>query len=249
MTRLALILLLAAQDRPPDIPALIVQLGDDDIEVRSRAESALISRGSTALPALQAATRSTDLDVADRARRIRATIAPLRIVLGGGSVPSFGKKETVEVVLQIENPSGEERCYFATGFSLSVEVMELHEKPPQEGRRIVARGTGTYSTGCFLSSLDFLTVAPSGSHRRGMGALHEERGLEYSPAVLEKYPDISLTSPVLAGRYRMTARYAYVRDSYLALCPRSCAGHDDSRALWNRASTVRLEASAEFTLR
>jgi hypothetical protein len=240
----------AAQDsRPGDPDLLVAQLADDDIEVRTRTESALIALGKRALPALERACRSVDPEIAARARQIRATISPLRLLLGYGPGASFGRNETVPAVLHLENLSAPEQVYFASGFCLTIEVLQLHEKPPQEARTVIRHGRGVYSTACFLSSLDFLTLGRGESHWKGMGELHEERGLEFSPAVLGEYPKISLTSPTLAGRYRATVRYAYDRAAYVAQCPRSCPGHGAPRALWNRAAPGPLEDSVEFTIR
>jgi hypothetical protein len=51
------------------VRALIRQLGDDSFEIREKASQALIALGEPAVPFLQAAAKSTDLEVARRAER------------------------------------------------------------------------------------------------------------------------------------------------------------------------------------
>ena len=56
------------------IRALIRQLGDDSFETREKATQALIAQGEPAVPFLQAALKSTDLEVVHRAERCLQTI-------------------------------------------------------------------------------------------------------------------------------------------------------------------------------
>src|SRR5262249_2755008 len=66
---------LKGRDVDPDkIRAMIRQLGDDSFEAREKATQALITLGQAAVPLLQQAVKSTDLEVARRAERCLAAI-------------------------------------------------------------------------------------------------------------------------------------------------------------------------------
>lgn len=241
---------LAAADEPrTEIGTLISRLGDDDVDVRVRAEARLTEIGKRALPFLRAACRSADPEVAARARQLLGKIEPLRILLGDGSRNLFRKDEPIPVTLLVENSTGGEAAFFPRGFRVTVEVLELHEEPPQEGRHSILSGYGRYSSHCALSESDFACLAQGGTHRIGIPELREKKGLEFARGILERYPGISMITPTLAGRYRVTSRYAYDRAAYLRLCSKRCATHDDPSAPWNRCFPGPLHASAEFTLR
>ena len=241
---------LAAADEPrSEIAALISQLGDDDVDLRARAEARLTGLGKEALPFLREACRSADPEISARARHLLAKIEPLRILLGDGSRSSFRKDDPIPATLLLENTTGGDAAFLVRGFRVTVEVLELHEEPPQEGWRSILSGHGRYSTHCALEGSDFVGLAPGGTHRMAFPDLREKKGLEFDRGILERFPKISLLTPTLAGRYRVTARYGYDRAAYLRLCSKPCAAHDDPRAPWNRCFAGPLTASAEFTVR
>ncbi len=241
---------LAAADEPrSEIDALLSRLGDDDVEVRARAEARLTGLGKEALPFLRAACGSADPEIAARARQLLAKIEPLRILPGDGSRSSFRKGEPIPAALLLENSTGGDAAFLSRGFRVRVEVLELHEKPPQEGRRDSLSGYGRFSTHCALEESDFVSLVQGGSQRIALPELREKKGLGFAREILERYPEISMLTPTLAGRYRVSVRYEYDRAAYLRLCPKSCPSHDDPRAPWNRCFAGPLAASAEFTVR
>lgn len=247
--RAAVVLLLSCRAAADEPQSLISRLGDADVEVRARAEAALTEIGKPAIPFLREACRSADPEIAARARQLLAKIEPLRILLGDGSRSSFRKDEPIPATLLLENSTGGDASYLIRGFRVTVEALELHEEPPQEGWRSILSGHGRYSTHCALSESDFVDLGFGGTHRLALPDLREKKGLEFARDILERYPKISMISPTLAGRYRVTARYGYDRAAYLRLCPKACSSHVDPRAPWNRCFAGLLEASAEFTLR
>jgi hypothetical protein len=72
------------------VARLVEQLGDEDYDLREKASAALAEIGDDALPALRAARSSADLEVADRARRLVATIEknPRHLEARGGWEPA-----------------------------------------------------------------------------------------------------------------------------------------------------------------
>jgi hypothetical protein len=249
-----LLLLLAAtlgvQDADPEkIETLVKKLADDRIEVREKAEAALRARGEAAVPALEAAAQSDSPEIAARARRILATLRPFRIILKDGRSTLMAKDQPIPITISLENTSTENLIVRNRHFDVDVRLLELFEAPPEEGRRRGGTFGGRSSTGCHLSPSDFVTLAPSESMSTAVSDLREHHGLEIDEEILKKHPKISVINPVLAGRYRVTARYRYDRDAYVKLCPKDCPGHRDPTAVWNRCPERSLETRIEFSLR
>lgn len=65
----------AATDGDPDIAALVKQLGDDDYDVRERAQKKLVAAGPAARDQVAVAAKSDDPEVAHRARTILQALA------------------------------------------------------------------------------------------------------------------------------------------------------------------------------
>lgn len=243
---LAALCLLSASPQEAPVSRLIDQLGDEDPDLRDRATAELLRRGEAARPALEKALSSPDVEVAGRAAWLLVRIAPCRVSL---DKKAFATSEAVPARLRILNTDGRERLYYGRGFDVRVDLLEVHEAPPQEGRRYCGRGWGRSSTGCALSGSDFEACGPGEDFEVPFPDLREVRGIGFVREILERYPEISLSNPSLAGRYRVTATYRFDRENYKRICPKSCKGHDDPRAPWNLCFDRDLEARAEFVLR
>jgi hypothetical protein len=92
-----------AQDAPkPDVAALVKQLGDDDYAVREAATKKLVELGESAVPALEKALKSEDLEVRLRAgralRAIRGGKAPARPEEDGKPDPKSQLRDGARVV-------------------------------------------------------------------------------------------------------------------------------------------------------
>jgi len=234
---------------PEKVETLVRRLADDRIEVREKAAAELRARGEAAAPALEAAARSDTPEIAARARRILATLRPFRIILKDGRVTPMAKDQPVPLTLSLENTGSEDLILRNQPFAVDVRLLELYEAPPEEGRRTAGTLGGRSSTGCALMAADFVTLAPGQSLSFAIADLREHYGLEVEEEILKKHPKFSAIQPVLAGRYRDTARYRFDRASYLKLCPKDCVGHRDPAAVWNRCPERSLETRIELSLR
>ena len=234
-----------------DLPRLIARLSDDDVAVRTRAETEILSHGMKAAPDLRTLLADRDSEVAARARAILDKIGSPKILLGDGSTTPFPKDKAVPLTILIDNPWGEEAVYSLGHFTLVITVLELKEKPPQDAWEPAIFFPEASAGRCLLSASDFQKVATGGTWRRRFTDLRQEESfrIAYSEKILEAYPRISMARPTLAGRYGVTVRYSYDAAAYKRTCAGNCEGHDDPAAPWNRAWTGPLEASAEFTLR
>lgn len=241
MARLALFAVLLGN---PNVPALIDQLGDDDIEVRERATQELIRAGDLALSDLERACDDPDPEVSARARRILAAIGPMQIVVGIGA--SGSKENLVPVTWVLKNLLSEEEVYYVPGFRRRIVLLELFEEPDRSRR--AGWGAKYMLRKCLLDESDFLTV--------WIGEQHESRiddlrgcAMDIDPPLLAGFPELDMVAVGLAGRYRLEYSYRFDRAAYKGRCAKNCPSHDDAAMPWNRAVTRPLDASAEFTLR
>jgi hypothetical protein len=232
------------------IRQLIEQLADDNVGQREEATAALKRAGEKARKGLEEASRSSNQERAGRADRLLWALDQIRVVIQIKDLEGAGGSDPIPAVVRVRNLFEEPRLYYEQGFDVTVWLMELHEEPPQEGRRGHG-GTffGRSSNGCALSASDFLKLAPGSEHTIRIDDLRKHWGFQIAEKILEKYPEISLEAPTRAGKYKVVATYTYDGAKYIAECKKGCPGHPDPAAPWNRCFGKPLRAEAEFILK
>lgn len=220
----ALLLLLTGAPRFED------DLADDDPEVRAGAEARIVRLGPEAAPGLRELRNHRDPEVAARASHILTRLAAPRIALGADPAGPFPKDRPLPATVLMANPWGAEVVFHPDSLHVAVEILELREQL-RDDTEIAIFFPEARDQDCALSPSDFETAPAGGLFRHRISDLR------------------SLLPAPLAGRYRLTVRYAFDPAAYRRRCRKGCAAHEALEAPWNRALTAPLSGSAEFTLR
>ncbi len=231
------------------IRQLIEQLADDDVGRREDATAALQRAGERARKDLEEASRSSNQERAGRSDRLLSVLNRMRVFLMVQDVEHLSKEKPIPAEVLVRQVPGDAGTYFERGFNVTVWLLELHEEPPQEGRRIHGSFSGRSSTGCALSESDFLKLAPGSRHTIRIDDLRNHWGFQVSEKVVEKYPKISLEAPTVAGRYKVIATYDYDHAKYIGECKKGCPVHSKSESAWNQCFDKPLRAEAEFVIK